>query len=73
MKFEIGKYYKHTTGEIINVLGEITTTLYGNTLIAETNDVYNIFKPVGKSEECTVNWIEVGREEWMKNFSTTGG
>ena len=36
MRFEIGKYYKHTTGEMLHILGLLDTTIYGNNvLIAE--------------------------------------
>lgn len=66
--FEIGKYYRHTGGSEIAVLGELNTTLYGLTLIVEEAGV-NGFKPVGRGPEATVNWVEITQEEWLKNFS----
>lgn len=68
MVFEIGKCYKHKTGEEIKVIGELETTLYGKALIAESGDS-SLFSAVGRTEDCSVNWTEITEEEWMKNFS----
>jgi hypothetical protein len=67
MKFEIGKYYEHTTGHIINPLVEAETTLYGKTLIAE--DSQGTLIAVGQDEDSTANYIEISKDKWMKNFS----
>ncbi len=49
MIFENNKSYKHTTGEIITIVGTVNSYVYGdNTLIAE--DPQGNFKPVGKGE-----------------------
>lgn len=64
--FEVGKYYRHTTGKEISVIGELKTTMYGITLIAETS---NGLETVGKDSSCAVNWTEISESEWMKNFS----
>jgi len=39
MKFEIGKYYRHTTGYELAILCEAETTIRGKGLLAETNRV----------------------------------
>jgi hypothetical protein len=68
MIFEIGKCYRHTTGEEIQIVGEVNTTLYGNCLAAESNRKRDLI-PVSKNDEAaTVNWTEISQEEWMKNF-----
>jgi hypothetical protein len=71
MVFEIGKYYKHTTGTYLHVLCEQETTMYGNTLIAECAGykVADNFIAVGRDTAATANWQETTREDWMKNFS----
>lgn len=68
MKFEIGKFYRHTTGEELAILGEVETTLYGKCLVAESSDHVDL-KPVGKDESNAENYVEITKNEWMKNFS----
>lgn len=67
MVFEIGKCYQHTTGSQIKIIGEVNSTLYGDSLMAEESD--GSFRPVGKTEDNAANWREITEEEWMKNFS----
>ena len=68
MKFEIGKYYQHSgLGLKIAVLTDATTTLWGRTLIAETSD--NTLRPVGKDDASAINWHEIAKSEWEKEFS----
>jgi len=67
MIFEIGKYYQHTTGIELSIIGELETTLWGKTLIAETNS--SDFEAVGSDIYATTNYVEISKEEWMKNFS----
>ena len=68
MKFEVGKVYKHTSGQIMHIIGGLQTTLYGGSLVAECSGSANL-KPVGQDENAAVNWAESTIEEWMKNFS----
>ena len=68
MVFEVGKCYRHTTGEELQIVGQVDTTLYGNCLVAESSNSEDL-KPVGKDESATDNWVEITQEEWMKNFS----
>jgi len=67
MKFEVGKYYRHTTGKEISIICEANTTMYGETLIAEGCHCTE-FIAVGSDESAAVNWIEITKEEWLKNF-----
>ena len=67
MKFEIGKYYRHTTGFSLAIIGELETTLYGKALIAEGTD--GQLRAVGREEASAENYKEITKEEWLKNFS----
>lgn len=69
MRFEIGKFYKHTSGKKISIVGCVETTMYGKTLIAEQCDSPD-FTPVGySSDSFAQSWIEIPEDEWMKCFS----
>jgi len=72
MKFEPGKYYKQTTGEMLHTLVFAETTMWGTTLVAELSPVegMNTLVPVGSdSDSYTANYTEVTEEEWMTRFS----
>lgn len=70
MQFEIGKYYKHTTGyHMLHVLVEIDTTVYGRTKLAEIVGIGNErLVAVGDNESDAANYVEANEEEWMKKF-----
>jgi hypothetical protein len=68
MVFEIGKYYGHPSGEQVAIVGEVSTTMYGGCLVAESSSSPDL-KPFGKDESHAENWFEITRDEWMKNFS----
>ncbi len=63
MKFNIGRYYKHSTGKMIFICGVCSTYAYGMCLMAE--DVYGSFSPVGNHEGATDNWREITEEEFL--------
>ena len=68
MKFEIGKYYQHGgIGEKIAVLGRIFTTMWGECLVGETSE--SRLEPLGSDEGATINYKEITKQEWMKEFS----
>jgi len=71
MRFEIGKFYKHTTGSMLHIISAGKTTLYGWTHIAEWAGVSNheTLMAVGSDESSAVNYTEIDEEEWMKAFS----
>ena len=72
MIFKVGKYYKHIgTGELLHIVGEVTTTMYGNCLVGELTNNYNLIQ-VGKTKYNTMNCVEISKNEWnnyweMKN------
>ena len=68
MVFEIGKYYKHTSGTMIHPLVEVETTQFGKALIAETNETLD-FVAVGRTYEHAMNYAEITKEEWESQFS----
>ena len=68
MKFEIGKYYRHNNGNMMNVIGGLQTTMYGGCLVGEEIFSTNL-KPLGQDEESTINWSEITKDDWLKNFS----
>jgi hypothetical protein len=72
MIFEIGKFYKHRTGMMLSIVGRLNTTMFGDTLIAETDDNVN-FQAVGSTEAYAENYREISEEEWMKNFNKIWG
>ena len=68
--FEIGKFYMHSTGEMMAILGRLPTTMYGDCLIAEVAGKYNhSIKAIGSDVDSAANWVEVTQEEWLANFS----
>lgn len=69
--FEEGKYYKHTTGILLHIIGRLNTTLFGNdTLIAESLDKENHdqFITVGETKDNTTGYKEITKEEWDSHF-----
>lgn len=68
MKFEVGKYYKHTGGRMLHIVGGLQTTRYGGCLVAEqSNSTY--LMAIAQDEGAAINWEETTEYEWMKNFS----
>ncbi|MCP4624483.1 MAG: hypothetical protein GY850_13290 [bacterium] len=68
MKFEVGKFYKHSSGSMMHIIGGLQTTLYGGCLVAEESDSGSL-QPIGQDTGSTQNWKETTREKWMQNFS----
>lgn len=68
MVFEIGNYYKHSTGSILHIIGELETTMYGMSLMAEVGGEGKIIA-VGKDKSSAVNYRKITKEEWDKCFS----
>lgn len=75
MIFEIGKYYRHPTGQFLRILCQIETTMYGVCLCAEvagkSRHASNGLMPVGMDESCAQNYEECTEQDWMTNFETT--
>ncbi len=69
MQFEVGKFYRMTTGHCMAILGAVRTTTYGWTLVAEEWGSGQL-KPVGQGAEYTDNWKETSEEYWLSGFSS---
>jgi hypothetical protein len=61
--FELGKYYKHNTGEKSYMCGVVDTYTYGKCLVAEDN--LGNLNPVGNHKGATDNWYEITKEEFL--------
>ncbi|NCC59143.1 MAG: hypothetical protein EOM17_16250 [Synergistales bacterium] len=70
MKLEPGKFYKHESGRSIAVVGEVTTWKWGPMLvIEETDDTgHSISCVEADSADTKGQWIEIGVEEWKREF-----
>lgn len=66
--FEIGKVYKHPSGEIMRITGVTKTTLYGECLIGESSHSFDL-KPVGLGRDAAEGWREVDKKEWLACFT----
>lgn len=65
MLFEVGKYYKHASGEKIHIMCEAKSDIYVSPcFVAESNE--GELSPVGTDEENAVYWTEITYEEWRK-------
>ncbi len=69
MTFQIGKYYKHTSGEMMHIISGAKSTMYDWCLIAEHTGEPETFRPVGQDKANAQNWTESTEDEWMKKFS----
>ena len=67
--FEIGKFYQHSGGGKLHILGELDTTMWGKLCLIAEEDGDSILRPVGKDEASAFNWQEITKKEWMKSFS----
>ena len=64
MRFEVGKYYRHTTGREIHIVGRVEGLVYwmGPTLVSERlGDGQPAF--IGEDEDAAQNWTEC--EPWV--------
>lgn len=70
MQFESGHFYMHEAGRQIAVVGEVESYKWGKMLVIEETD------KTGHAISCMeigqdandADWIEIGKEEWMRNF-----
>lgn len=64
MIFKVGKYYRHVgTGELLHIVGEVTTTMYGDCLVGEVTNNCDLI-PVGKTKDNTINFVKISKDEW---------
>lgn len=59
MKFEVGKFYRHTGGGHLHIIAKAPKTImwFGPVLIAETPE--GDLRPCGADEASAVNWNEI--------------
>ena len=67
--FEIGKYYQHSSGNCMHIVGSANTSTYGWTLIGE--EISGNLRPVGVGEGYAENWYEISEEDWFEAFDGT--
>ena len=71
MKFKLGRYYQHTTGEKIKIVALADTYMWGRTMIAEKIGTIEL-RTVGSDETSTVNYTEISEKEAIeKEISKT--
>lgn len=64
MKFELGKYYQHSSGETIHIVGSVKTYIHGWCYVAEVSGESNL-RPVGYTDDgYAQNWTEIGEEDY---------
>jgi hypothetical protein len=66
--FQIGRYYKHASGELMHIVGVVKTTLYGECLVAESSWGCDL-KPVSMERWANEGWQEVDKSDWMACFT----
>jgi len=52
------------------IRGKLTTTMWGETLVAETTEDIGALRPIGAEDSASENWNEITEEEWLSNFSS---
>ena len=57
MKFQIGKYYQHSGGGVLSIIGTANTFYHGACLLGE--DDAGTLMPIGADEAAAANWHEV--------------
>jgi len=70
MQFEVGKFYRHSGGQVMHILAQVETTGFFNPcLVGESPSNVN-FQPVGTDEDSAVNWEEIPQhiyyQEWLQ-------
>lgn len=68
MIFEVGCFYAHGAGRQIAVLAEVETFKWGKMLVIEEADATGHSISCAESASAENTWIEIGREEWLRNF-----
>ena len=70
MNFEIGKFYQHSAGRYIAIVGEVETYKWGRMFVVEEMDKtgHAISCIQVGSEDTADNWTEVGKSEFLQVF-----
>jgi len=64
MKFELGKCYKHPSGDAISIIGKVDTYIYGECFVAECTNMANL-KAVGMDETSAENWVAINYTKFL--------
>jgi len=62
MKFEMWKYYRHSTGSVLFICGIANTHIYGNVLVGD--DKSGSLMPISRDEAATMNYHEITKQEF---------
>lgn len=62
IKFEVGKYYEHTTGSKLSIICEVETYYHGKCLLGETETGELV--PVGTTKENAINYHEISESQF---------
>ncbi len=57
MKFQIGRFYQHSSGKVIRIIDKTSTFFHGHCLLAECDNGKLI--PISRDESATDNYHEV--------------
>lgn len=66
-KFELGKCYRHNGGGEMYICGVADTILWGTSFIAEVGGEQDLTPIAMNSKDSAVNWVEITKEEYIKN------
>jgi len=73
--FELNKYYVHTDGRLMYIIGLVETATRGKLALAEYHDGDKwCFTPITvyNMNVCDANWYEISREAWLNKFKERG-
>ena len=65
MQFEIGKYYKHSSGKMMAILAYANITIYGRAMVAEEGNAFDYRLVEVDAGDYAANWKEIDEEEWL--------
>jgi len=70
MIFKVNRFYAHEAGRQIAILAEVDSYKWGKMLVIEEADAtgHSISCAEVGQEANDHNWVEIGREEWLRNF-----
>ena len=70
MKFEVGHFYMHDKGRQVAILDECNTYAWGKCYVVEEADKTGHSISIMDKNQCdeTANWVEISRNEWLRNF-----
>ena len=70
MRFELGKYYRHTSGAWVHIIGMVHSETWGWCLVGE--DPSGALRPVGMGADHALHWEERDQRAWAEWCKTCG-